>query len=241
VLKPLVSVITATHNDAHFLKKALESLQRQTYTNFEHVIIDDGSTDEKSLEALNDYRLEHKFSMLTLSNCCGLPAARNAGIEVANGTYILPLDCDDYISDNFIELCVSAVESNTEKVSPVYGNTQMWGELDTYLDNPKWTISRLLSGPFIPATALFSKSAWNEVGGYDNTLSLWEDYELWVSFAFKGYIGRKISGPILYYNIRRDSMSDHFNLKKGAEEKKEAFFYILSKHGFRPSPNFVNK
>ena len=189
-MNPLVSVVTTTHNDAKFLEKALQSLQNQTYENFEHIVVDDGSTDEESLDTLNDHRLEHNFSLLTLSNCCGLPTARNKGIEVAKGTYILSLDCDDYISDNFIELCVGGIEDTTKKVSPVYGNTQMWGELNNYLDNPEWDMSRLLSGPFIPATALFSKSAWSEVGGYDTTLPLWEDYELWVSFAFKGYIGK---------------------------------------------------
>ena len=108
--KPLVSVIIPTYNRASFLARAIESVLKQTYKNFEIIVVDDGSTDntKEILEPLKD-----KIKYILTENK-GPAHARNTGMQVANGKYIAFLDSDDAYLPIKLESQVSFLEKDSE-------------------------------------------------------------------------------------------------------------------------------
>ena len=81
---PLVSVVIATYNRANFIGRAIDSILSQTYNNFELIIVDDGCTDNTS-QILKKYAAKDKRIVLLKQNNQGLAAARNAGVDKAQG------------------------------------------------------------------------------------------------------------------------------------------------------------
>ena len=88
-----VSVIIPCYNQGQYIEEAVKSVLAQTYQNFEIIIVNDGSTDEFTNKLLSDYD-KQKTKVLHTDNQ-GLASARNNGIKVAKGKYILPLDADE--------------------------------------------------------------------------------------------------------------------------------------------------
>lgn len=91
--KPLVSVVMPVYNREKYVGAAIESILSQTYTNFEFIIVDDGSTDH-SVEVIQSYR-DPRIRLIQLPNNQGISAARNAGNELARGEFIAVMDSDD--------------------------------------------------------------------------------------------------------------------------------------------------
>ena len=124
-MKVLVSVVIPNYNGAPFLKRAIESVIFQTYSNIEIIVIDDGSTDN-SLEVLAEF--ESKVTLLKSANL-GAAAARNKGIRVALGEYIALMDSDDVWIKNKLELQIGLIES--QSLDLVYCNGQEFSEETT--------------------------------------------------------------------------------------------------------------
>jgi len=105
-----VSVIVPCYEQAKYLPEAIESVVNQTYTNWECIIVNDGSTDntiqvaEFLIEKYNDKQL-----IIINQTNKGLPEARNCGIKASKGKYILPLDADDKLYPEMLEKCTSAL------------------------------------------------------------------------------------------------------------------------------------
>lgn len=97
-----VSVIIPAYNAEKYVKEALDSLKNQTYKNVEIVVIDDGSTD-KTYEIVHNYASEYSNLILVHQENGGVCAARNKGLDLATGDYIMFLDADDYFSQDAIE------------------------------------------------------------------------------------------------------------------------------------------
>lgn len=108
LIKGLVSVIIPCFNNASFLRRCIDSVLAQTYSNIEIIVIDDGSTDNPSsaLADVTDIRLHRIISMPHQ----GVSSARNVGIHNALGQYIVFIDGDDWIEPNHIELLVSGLQ-----------------------------------------------------------------------------------------------------------------------------------
>ena len=116
----LVSIIVPCFNYAHFLPETLKSVSAQSFQNWECIIVDDGSADNTS-EVATKFRLyDSRFRLISQSNC-GLPAARNTGIQASVGEYIQLLDADDLITPEKLELQVAYLEKN-RTVDIVYGD-----------------------------------------------------------------------------------------------------------------------
>ena len=97
---PLISIVIPLYNKGKFVKRGLDSVQKQSYTNWEVIIVDDGSTDN-SFDYVKPYLLDKRFKYFYKDNG-GVSSARNYGVEKANGEYIVFLDADDY----FINTCL---------------------------------------------------------------------------------------------------------------------------------------
>ena len=114
--KPLISVVVPVYNVAKYLKKSIESIVNQTYTNLEIILVDDGSKDESG-DICEDYSLKDSRIIVIHKPNGGLSDARNAGIKQAKGEYITFVDSDDTIDYDMIEFLYDLILKFNTKMS----------------------------------------------------------------------------------------------------------------------------
>jgi len=111
---PKASIIITAHNYADYLPACLDSALNQTYDDYEIIVVDDGSTDETS-NILREYKFEHPDTIRCIRlEGQGLPGAANAGIEIAEGEYVVRLDGDDMFDENILTVEINYLESNPQ-------------------------------------------------------------------------------------------------------------------------------
>jgi glycosyltransferase involved in cell wall biosynthesis len=177
--RALVSVVIPCYNQAHFLSEAIESVLCQGYTNVEVVVVDDGSTDNASEVAS---RYERAGVRLIRQENRGRSAARNRGLDEAQGKYVVFLDSDDRLLPEALEVGVKDLEAHPA-CAFVFGRTSVVG---TDGSSPMTDYyGELLRGNYIgtPGAAMFRRSVFDSVGGFDTTLHAAEDYELYLRVA----------------------------------------------------------
>ena len=112
----MISIIIPVYNTADYLNKCLSSIAMQTYKDFEAIVIDDGSTDD-SPDICNEWALkDSRFKVIHQSNA-GQSAARNAGIDVAQGEYLAFVDSDDYVFEEYLEKLLGALTGNKSDIA----------------------------------------------------------------------------------------------------------------------------
>lgn len=108
---PKISLIIPVYNVEKYIHKTLESVLAQTFTDYEVIMINDGSTDG-SLAVLEEYANKYENFKLIDQNNCGLSRARNVGVKAAVGDYIAFLDSDDFLAPDFLEVLYNSAEEN---------------------------------------------------------------------------------------------------------------------------------
>lgn len=156
-----VSVIVPVYNASRYLSKCLDSLISQTIESYEIIIINDGSTDN-SLEIINNYKNNEKVKIISTKNN-GIGIARNNGLKQAKGKYVLFVDSDDYVSEDFIEKMLQKATEETADVVicdmyRVFDDTKIKSDKikfgDGTINNEK---NQLLNIPLGPCGKLFLK------------------------------------------------------------------------------------
>ena len=99
--QPKISVIVPFYNAERYLKQCLDSLQKQTYSNFEVLLINDGSIDQSYQVAAEYVKIDERFSLITQSNA-GIATARNVGLQKMSGEYVTFVDGDDFVSQDYL-------------------------------------------------------------------------------------------------------------------------------------------
>lgn len=121
-----VSIIVPAYNCEKYIRECIDSLLKQTYPNIEIIVVDDGSTD-KTGDILEEY--QGKIILMHQDNM-GVCAARNLGIERCSGDYLLFIDSDDYVSDDYVErLVIEAENHQSDLVVCGYALTDSTGEI----------------------------------------------------------------------------------------------------------------
>ena len=224
---PRISIVIPCYNHAPFIVEALESVLNQTFNDFECIIIDDGSTDNTKEIVLSWIKTDKRFKYFYQENQ-GLSNARNRGITLSSGFYILPLDSDDKISDNYLEKCFEILEMQAN-VKIVYGEAYFFGK-----SNRKWNLDRynfedILYKNMIYCTGLFRKGDWEKVGGYDENLKEGlEDWEFWIHILKNGGEAVQINNCYFYYRLKDISMITESVLKNHYGYNSR--LYIFEKH-----------
>jgi glycosyltransferase involved in cell wall biosynthesis len=204
---PLVSVIIPCYNLAEYLPEAVESVVKQTFSDWECIIVNDGSTDntsEVAKEIISKYP-DKRIYLLEKENG-GPAAARNFGIKHSKGKFILPLDADDLIHPSFLEKTVNVLLNNTN-VHIVYTDLQEFGERSNLVLARDWNPAILRFQNHLNYCSLYCRDVWETVGGYDTEKKIigYEDWDFWVGCAEKGFNAQRIPEPILLYRIRKVS------------------------------------
>jgi len=109
-MNALVSIITPTYNSAKFVAETIQSVQNQTYQNWEMIIVDDGSSDETESVVLSIIQNDNRIQFHKLSQNSGPAVARNTGIEKASGAYMTFIDADDIWFPTFIENNIKTIQ-----------------------------------------------------------------------------------------------------------------------------------
>jgi glycosyltransferase involved in cell wall biosynthesis len=179
---PVVSVVIPTYNRLPKVKDAIESVLSQTYRDFEFWVVDDGSTDGTG-EALRAFG--NKIKYISQDNR-GASAARNLGARVSRGKYLAFLDSDDLWEPDKLEIQVKCMEENPQ--FPLCYTDEIWIRKGIRV-NPKkrhgkysgWIFEKCLPLCIIsPSSALMKRSLFVEIGGFDETLPVCEDYDFWL-------------------------------------------------------------
>src|SRR5690606_31075725 len=109
---PIVSIILPCYNQGTFLLESLNSLNKINYSNKEIIIVNDGSTENLTNYIISELDPE-KYTIINQENQ-GLAMARNKGIEISNGEFIIPLDADNLLGEEFINKCIQIFLDNPE-------------------------------------------------------------------------------------------------------------------------------
>jgi len=189
-------VIVPCYNQGRFVDDAIESVLAQTYTNFEIVIVNDGSTEEETNRILQNYR-RPKTTVLHTANR-GRSAARNHGIRAATGQYILPLDADDRLGSEYLEQAVNVLEAQ-DNVGIVYCEAEFFGARSGRWELPPYKFPDILLGNVIFVSGMFRRVDWEKTGGYRTNLSIWEDFDFWLSIIELGRDVCRIPKVLFYY------------------------------------------
>ncbi|GAA4244665.1 glycosyltransferase family A protein [Winogradskyella damuponensis] len=223
-----VSIIVPCYKQAHFLDETLESVLMQTYSNWECIIVNDGSPDHTEDVAHTWLKRDSRFSYIKKENG-GLPSARNAGIKASTGEYILPLDSDDLIDKLYLELVLR--EFKDDKLGIVSCASKHFKESSKQIikiSKPKGnSLKDILFENKLIATSLFRKKCWVSVDGYDESMKYgFEDWEFWISILKKGWEFKIIEEPLFFYRKKDNSML----IETNRLYKEKIMKYIFIKH-----------
>ena len=184
VAVPTISVVMAMYNAECYLREAIDSILFQTYTNFEFIIVDDGSTDN-SLQIAQSY---HDTRIVLLcENHCGLVASLNLGIRASRGLYVARMDADDISEPDRFEMQIEAfmADSTLGLVGSwyeVFSTADAWiRELPLTDHDIKFEIPN--GNPIGHGTTMYSRRLAVECGLYREQVFPTEDYDLWLRIS----------------------------------------------------------
>lgn len=221
-----VSVIMPCYNSGSYLLEAIQSIKDNIeIANYEIIIIDDGSTDTKTITIIK--ALKDEPNLITLSQINkGPAAARNAGIDIAKGIYLLFLDSDNKIRKTYVNKAISAF-SKDSSLGVVYANPIIFGNVteERIYKSRSFDFAFLFTGNYIDMCSVVKKAAIDEVGGFDENMIGLEDWELWIRLAKQDWKFYFLDEDLFEYRITETSLSEAVN---------DNFFvnstYIYKKH-----------
>lgn len=225
---PKVSIIVPCYNQAQYLDEALQSLQKQTYANWECLVVNDGSPDHTEEVARKWEAKDPRFIYVYQENG-GVSSARNLGIKAAKGEFILTLDADDQYESTFLEKALAILVNN-----PEIGIVSSWGrffkagkQLHVFQSRAQSVTDFLFHNGVNNGSSLFRKACWEQAGGYDeNPENGYEDWEFYLRVCALGWKVHVIEEVLFFYRQSTVSRSAGMNQKHNATQK---YIYIKNK------------
>ncbi len=211
-LAPKISIITSTYNRAnYFLPRCIESVFDQTFDNYEHIIIDDASSDDTKQVVKDFQQHSSRLKYFQLKENSGSdPKPKNFGISKARGKYILHLDDDVVLRPQALEKLFNKIR---EGFDVVYGD--MWidtlGEKGIAHDFDLQLLS--LRNYIDTSSALIRKKALEYVGGWDESLEKFVDWNLFVRLAKAGYSFKRLPELTFDYSLHENTKSQKVKTK----------------------------
>ncbi len=240
--KPQISVITPCYNHGKYILEMLESLYNQTSSNFEVIIVNDGSTDNTK-EILDNIK-DNRVKIFHTPNG-GPAAARNSAIRNASADYIFNLDADDKIAPTLLEKAYNIITTDTNNnIGIVYCDAIYFGEREGRFELESYSIEKILNNNVIPSVALIRKIDWERVGGYSNKLKFGcEDWDFWLSIIETGRDVVHLKEPLLYYRTyKRLTKSRSGKLYVSSSKNAQTLITIFHRHKelYRQYPEIFN-
>ena len=221
---PLISVIVPVYKVESYLRRCIDSILTQTYTNLEIILVDDGSPDNCGL-ICDEYAAKDSRIKVIHKENGGLSDARNVAIDIAKGEYLTFVDSDDYIAKDYVEVLYKLVEKYNVKLSisqftPVYENKTMQShnnKINEFKIRSFDAIETMFYQKHFETSAwgkLYHRSLWDESIRYPKGL-LYEDLATTYQLICKVDYVAVTTNQTYYYLIRTSSiMGNSFNIKK---------------------------
>jgi glycosyltransferase involved in cell wall biosynthesis len=219
---PKVSIVLPVHNGEKYLAIALDSILKQTFTEWELIIINDASTDASFKIAEKYANNDERIMVINVSKQKALADVLNIGIESSKSSYIVRMDADDVMLPNRLEMQYKYMLSNPEvivcgsAINLINVNGEFLRRRDYALRDNKLKRNIFLFSPFAHPSVIIKKDALVEVGGYTSGLKGVEDIDLWFRLSGKGDFAN-IGEVLLEYRVNESSESlgrfyEHFKL-----------------------------
>ncbi|MBE8722313.1 glycosyltransferase family 2 protein [Sphingobacterium pedocola] len=227
--KDLISIVIPAYNVSRTISETIDSVLKQTFRNFEIIVVNDGSRDETEGVVINYANRFREVKLYNQENK-GLPATRNEGFGFSKGNFVIFLDGDDKLDPRYIETCYQKFKKYPD-LDLVYTDTLLFEAKEGIFDLPDYSYKQLLAGNCIPATAMIKADNFREVGMYDVSLKMTEDWELWIRYLAKFPNVYQVKLPLFHYRKRlsSDSMTD-LNSMNNYDISDLARLYIYQKH-----------
>ena len=200
---PKVSVVMSVYNGELYLKESIESILNQTFTNFEFIIINDGSTDDTP-QILDEYRSKDNRIKIINQENIGLTKSLNKGIRLSKGEYIARQDADDLSKPERFTKQVKVLDQNPH-LSAVFAINNFIDEHGNYLctkqlpSNQRVKCLLKYANPLIHGTAMLRKADFQKIGWYDEKYRVGQDRVLWKKMVSSG----------LYFDIIREVLYNY--------------------------------
>lgn len=217
--EPLVSVVIPAFNAARTIELTIRSALQQTLTNLEVVVVNDGSTDttETVVAAIGDQRVR-----LVNQENRGLPAARNRGIDASRGAYVAFLDSDDLLLPAFLHCGIQALRARINQgfaYTDAYVLDEESGRLretsamsrfdppNPPPESPPDFLMELLARNFVYVSTIAPRKVLDQLGGFNETLTSCEDYDLWLRILVSGGEAAWFPGRHAIYRLHPRQMT----------------------------------
>jgi glycosyltransferase involved in cell wall biosynthesis len=223
---PLVSICMPAYNAGKYITEAIESVITQTYTNWELIIVNDGSTDDTAaqLEKLTDHRIKVYYQQNN-----GQCIAANKAFSLSKGELIKFMDADDLISCDFLKSQIAVVDGKTDVIA-----SAVWGRFYNNDINTFNVNTDIITADFEPInwlkTAMYNRQVmlqcalWliprqilEEAGLWHNDLSLINDFEFFIRVLLAAKLIRFASEAVLYYRSGLNNSLSTLKSRKGAQ------------------------
>jgi len=236
---PTISVALAVFNGGEFLAEAIESILNQSYSDFEFLMIDDGSTDS-SLQVMQDYaQKDQRIRLLSRENR-GLVATLNELVGMARGTWIARMDADDISEPDRFARQLEWLDRTGADVCGSW--VQRFGTSDNRLvrlhqSDDAIKTELLFYSPFAHPSVMFRASLAKQFP-YDDTWIKAEDYDLWVRAAEAGWKMTNIPAALLRYRMHAGQVSTQasdFQQQQGHKIRRRYWRYVFASKDLDPN------
>jgi len=223
-----VSVVVTCRNYGRYLREAFISSLNQTRRPKEIIVVDDASVDstpDVAKRLFQEYRNNRGVKVQYIRNTIKLGAAeaRNVGIRSATSEYVMVLDADDQLHPLYIERVASLLDENPQ-AAIAYSSYREFGDRNRVVTLPPFDPVVLLTDCIIMGCAMFRKSIWQMLGGYDPN-QIFEDWELWIRIVTRGWKALGTPEPLYFYRVHGGSKDAEANRHRLEGERR-----IYEKH-----------
>jgi glycosyltransferase involved in cell wall biosynthesis len=199
----MISIIIPIYNQAAHLNNCLASIKNQTYTNYEIIVVNDGSTDEiisvmkkyDKIFGINLFYYEQKNQ--------GANSARNYGAKLARGEYLIFCDADIIMKPEMLKEMNTTLKNSVE-ASYCYSSF-LWGKKKFILE--PFNLNRLKQMPYINTASLIKKE---HFPGFDKNLKRFQDWDLWLTMSEQGHSGVWVNKILYQVNLSGQQSMSHW-------------------------------
>lgn len=219
----LVSIITPAYNSAKYITETIQSVQNQTYQNWEWIIVDDGSTD-KTIDIINDFILkDSRIKLIPLNSNSGPSVARNKGIHQIKGQYMTFLDADDIWFPDFIENSIKTIQDS--KIPFVFSSYKRSDEDLNFVYSDFIVPQKVTYFDILKSNSISCLTAFLDISilgkKYMPEIKKRQDMGLWLQYLKEIPFAYGIHQPKAIYRIREHSLSRN---KKGLIKYQWQFY-----------------
>ncbi len=229
---PTISVVMPTYNREYLLPRAIESIQNQTFKDFEFIIVDDGSTDN-SVQLIQAYQATDKrIKLIQNEKNCGISCSRNRGMEAARGRYLAIMDSDDYSEPKRLEKSLKFFKKHPDytAVNSIYFEMEKESHgANNWVPPRRWEIIFNFANYYTNLAVIDLKFVRKHNLKYDESLISAEDYDFWANMLLAGGKLGMINEPLIH--LRRHATHKREYYENITNMRKVISAKLLSRFG----------